>query len=102
MAIDETHAKAASKTICQTSDVSRRSLLRGATLAAGGAVFVAATMTAQRADAKMMPMAAAYQSAPKDGQRCEDCGLFVAPSSCKLVDGMISPTGYCRFFVRKS
>ena len=102
MSLDTNHPKTVAETACQSTDVSRRSLLRGATLAAGGAVLVAATMTAQRADAKMMPMAAAYQDAPKAGQRCEDCALFIAPSSCKLVDGKISPTGDSRFIVRKS
>ena len=101
MPIDETHVEAAAKTTCQPTDVSRRSLLRGATLAAGGAVFVAATMTAQRAEAKMGQTAAAYQSTPKDGQSCASCGLFEAPSTCRLVDGQVSPAGYCRFFVKK-
>jgi len=101
MPIDEIHAKEVAETTRQPTDVSRRSLLRGATLAAGGAVFVATTMTAQRAEAKMGQTAAAYQSTPKDGQSCANCGLFEAPSTCRLVDGQVSPAGYCRFFVKK-
>lgn len=81
--------------------VSRRALLRGATLTAGGALLAGA-ITAQPAEAKMAPTAAGYQTSPKDGKSCSGCSLFQAPSSCRLVDGTISPNGYCRFFVKKS
>jgi hypothetical protein len=102
MPIDRYPPTAVAETAHQPTDVSRRNLLRGATLAAGGAAFLAATMTAQRAEAKMAQTAAGYQTTPKDGKRCSDCAVFVAPSSCRLVDGTISPEGYCRFFVKKS
>lgn len=102
MPIDRIPPTAVADTTRQPADVSRRNLLRGATLAAGGAAFLAATMTAQRAEAKMAQTAAGYQTTPKDGKRCADCAVFVSPSSCRLVDGTISPDGYCRFFVKKS
>ena len=102
MPIDKIHASAIGEPAHQPADVSRRNILRGATLAAGGAVFLATTMTAQRAEAKMAQTAAAYQPTPKDGKSCATCAIFVAPSSCNLVDGVISPDGYCRFYVKKN
>ncbi len=82
--------------------VSRRTVLRGATLAAGGAALLATTISAQRAEAKMAQQGAGYVATSKTDQHCDNCSLFQAPSSCKLVDGTISPNGYCRFYVKKS
>jgi len=31
---------------------------------------------------------------PKGDQACENCALFEAPSSCKTVDGTVSPQGW--------
>lgn len=85
------------------TEVSRRSLLRGVTIAAGGAALLATTLTAQSAYAgNMTQQAAGYQITPKDGKRCDGCSLFQAPSSCKLVAGTIDPAGWCRFWVKKS
>jgi High potential iron-sulfur protein len=49
-----------------------------------------------------------YQEQPKDGQRCDACMQFVpgpkpgAKGACKVVDGPISPSGWCIAFVKKS
>ncbi len=102
MPANDPHAKNQTTTICQQTDVSRRSLLKGATVVAGSAALVAVAATTQRAEAKMAQTAAGYQASPKDGKSCKDCALFIAPSSCKLVDGNISPSGWCRFYVQKS
>ncbi len=84
-------------------EVSRRSLLQKATVMVGGAAVAATAMTATSARAdKMAQTAAAYQPKPKDGQQCDGCGLFQAPASCQLVDGTISPTGWCKFWAKKS
>jgi hypothetical protein len=79
---------------------SRRDLLRGAAVVAGGAAIVVGT--AMPAQAKMTQTAAAYQDKPKGDLSCASCALFTAPSSCTLVDGTISPNGYCRFYSKKS
>ena len=85
------------------AELSRRSLLQGATLAAGGAAILAVGLTAQSAEAgNMTQKAAGYQTTPKDGKQCSTCSLFQAPSSCKLVAGDIAPTGWCRFYVKKA
>ena len=87
----------------KSDEVSRRNLLRSATIMAGGAAALAATIVATPAEAdKMSQKGALYQEAPKNGQQCDGCALFKAPASCTIVDGTISPTGWCRFFSKKS
>jgi anaerobic selenocysteine-containing dehydrogenase len=80
--------------------LSRRQILRGAAIAAGGAAtLVGASLPAQ---AKMAQSAAGYQDKPKNDQSCSSCALFKPPSSCNLVDGTISLNGWCRFYSKKS
>ena len=76
--------------------VSRRTVL----LAAAAAAPALALMTTG-AQAKMAQTAAKYQATPKDGKQCDGCVQFTAPNSCKLVDGEISPTGYCILWAKK-
>ncbi len=82
------------------SPVSRRDLLRGAAATVGGAAILAGTTLP--AEAKMSTKAAGYQDTPKDGAACSTCALFKAPNTCTLVDGDISPNGWCRFYAKKS
>jgi len=42
-----------------------------------------------------------YQSHPKGSQSCANCKLFVPSSSCMVVEGAISPHGWCRLWVKK-
>jgi hypothetical protein len=86
----------------QSCDFSRRQLFRNATAIAGGVAVLAAAMAPQRAEASQMTQqAAGYKASPKGDQRCDGCSLFQAPSSCKLVAGDISPSGWCRLYVKK-
>lgn len=39
-----------------------------------------------------------YQDTPKDIQSCEFCSLFVKPDECKVVEGKVSPDGWCAVF----
>ena len=43
-----------------------------------------------------------YQDTPKDGAMCSACVNFVAPDGCKIVDGKISPNGWCVAFAPKA
>jgi len=43
-----------------------------------------------------------YQTEPKDGKECDQCNFFVAPNACKVVDGDITPTGYCKLWNKKA
>jgi hypothetical protein len=82
---------------------SRRSLLKSAAALAGAATC--AGMTSNReawAQAKASKDAMKYQDKPKGDQKCSNCLQFVAPDSCKVVEGKISPDGYCIAWVKKA
>lgn len=72
----------------------RRDLLRTA-LSAAAVGLAASSATAQR---KMSQAEADYQDQPKGGFACAACSLFRLPRSCEVVQGDISPRGWCKFF----
>jgi len=85
-----------------TAAVSRRQLLRSATVTACGAAVMVAAATQPARAAQVTQAAAGYQTTPKGEQRCDNCALFLAPSSCKFVAGEISPSGWCKLYAKKS
>lgn len=51
--------------------------------------------------AKMTQATVQYQFQPKGEQRCATCMHFVpASNTCKLVEGQISPEGWCILWVK--
>ena len=57
---------------------------------------------APAAPAKVSQASVQYQTQPKDGKKCADCMHFIAESNtCKLVEGNISPTGWCTLWIQK-
>ena len=74
-------------------------LLRSAGCAAGAAVVL---LPLKEAAAKMSQPSVAYQDSPKGDQKCSNCSLFQDPNACTLVDGNISPEGWCKFWVKKA
>ena len=91
-----------------TSDMralSRRGLLRGARALAGGvAVGVVGVLAGFPAAAttKLSQKAAGYQDKPMGKARCDNCALWQSPQDCKLVQGPISPKGWCNLYSAKS
>jgi high potential iron-sulfur protein len=84
----------------QSNGPSRRiTLLRGVGCAVGAA---AALLPIRQAAAKMAQTAVGYQVTPKGDQQCSNCSLFQPPSACTLIDGTISPSGWCKFWVKKA
>jgi hypothetical protein len=82
-------------------NLSRRRLIgRAAGLGLVGAGL--ALSTREAAAQKLAQQAAQYQESPKNGQQCSTCALFEPPASCKIVDGAISPQGWCKFYVKKA
>lgn len=76
----------------------RRTVLRGAVLALAG--LGAGSLAAQ---AKKIPQkAATYRDKPMGKARCDNCTLWQSPASCKLVEGPISPSGWCSLYSAKS
>ena len=85
----------------QDKKISRRTVLRGAAVAAGAVPVLLAGMNAAEA-AKASQASVTYKDSPKGSQSCANCSLFVAPASCKSVDGAISPNGWCNIWVKKA
>lgn len=77
---------------------SRRRLILGAVAAASAATAIADPRTAAAA-IKISESAVGYQDHPNGDRQCSKCAQFQSPSSCKMVDGTISPQGYCRIFM---
>ncbi len=78
---------------------------RAIVLPALAGLLAAATV---RAEAKGTKAQFKYQTSPNNGHKCSACSFFVAGSSptaagsCKIVDGSISPNGWCTAFAPKS
>jgi hypothetical protein len=47
---------------------------------------------------KMSKAEAEYQDSPKDIRMCATCSLFELPRACKIVEGHLSPYGWCKAF----
>lgn len=84
------------------SSLSRRGALKmiNAAALAGTIGAVAGNASADSAN-KAPQRAAGYQAQPNDGKKCADCAQFRAPDGCGIVQGPISPNGWCRLFRAK-
>jgi hypothetical protein len=84
-----------------TDGSSRRAFIKTACIAAAATAGAAVTKAEDykpQAQKKLTKEAARYQDQPKGSQICAACPYFVAPGSCVLVDGEISPAGWCPIF----
>jgi hypothetical protein len=54
------------------------------------------------AQSKTDKKTAKYQDHPNKDQHCAICRFFRPPKSCQLVEGDISPNGWCSFFAKKT
>lgn len=81
--------------------VSRRDFLF--TAAVSGVAVAGATVISSPALAadKVPQKTVSYQPAPKGNQQCNNCDNFQPPTGCKLVDGAISPSGWCTLYKAK-
>jgi hypothetical protein len=86
--------------VAASVSMSRRALL-GSTAGLAAAMVLARTAPI-RAQQKMPKQAAQYQDSPKGDQKCEGCRFFIEGGSCRLVEGEISPNGWCRLFQPKA
>jgi hypothetical protein len=73
-----------------------------ATYGAGAAIIQGLGSRLADAQAKVAQNTVAYQDKPKDAQRCDGCSSFQPPNACKMVEGTISPQGWCSLFTKKS
>ena len=82
------------------SYLSRRGLLR-AVVAGSGMVIAAAIIAPTEASAKVAQRSVAYRGAPNGTARCCNCVLWQPPAACKVVEGVISPNGWCSIYAPK-
>jgi len=54
------------------------------------------------AQTKVPQKTVSYQDKPKGNQRCDGCANFQPPNACKMVEGDISPQGWCSLFRKKA
>lgn len=82
-----------------THDPKRRAVLRAA-LTAGCMLCLPAVGRAR--SGKVSKAQAKYQDTPKGNQNCAKCLHFVAAdSTCKVVEGKVSPQGWCQLWAAK-
>lgn len=81
---------------------SRRAVLRS------GAVLTAAAMTGglmsrreALAQSKASKEAMNYQDKPSQDKQCSNCFNFIPSNSCSIVEGTVSPNGYCIAWAKK-
>jgi hypothetical protein len=75
---------------------SKRNIMRLALLSIGGAALPGRSWAAE--GDKLSKVQAGYQDAPKGIQMCTTCTLYVEPRSCKIVEGDVSPSGWCKSY----
>ncbi|HET7848664.1 MAG TPA: high-potential iron-sulfur protein [Pseudolabrys sp.] len=88
----------------RTEAISRRALFPAA-LGAIAMLNVALSLgysDVAEAQSKVDKKTAKYQDHPNNGQHCAICRFFRPPKSCQLVEGDISPNGWCSFFAKKA
>jgi hypothetical protein len=66
------------------------------TIAGLGAGWPRVAHAQQAGVEKLSKAQAQYQDSPRGIAMCATCTLFVAPRACKVVDGNISPNGWCK------
>lgn len=86
--------------------LTRRTFLGSAVVLPALAAAITAAASAQGSKASQSSMH--YQTSPSNGMHCSLCKFFVpgqdanASGSCQIVDGSISPNGYCIAYTAKS
>jgi hypothetical protein len=84
------------------STLSRRAILKGAALFAGAALTAGVGPARQAlAQQKASKETMKYQDKPNGDKQCSNCNFFVSPDGCKIVEGTISPQGYCISWQKK-
>jgi hypothetical protein len=81
--------------------LSRRALLLGTAGAASTTALLGIPSNTASAQ-KLSQRVVAYQDHPEGDKRCDRCAQFQPPTACKIVDGTVSPGGYCKFYTPRS
>lgn len=79
--------------------LTRRALLQYSMGAATGTAILCGAADAATAAPKISKVAVAYQDHPDGDRLCAKCAQFQPPDACKMVEGPVSPQGFCRIFM---
>jgi hypothetical protein len=82
--------------------LSRRSVLKGAALLAGAALTSSLVPPNEALAQQASQEAMQYQDKPNGDKRCSNCLNFVPTTSCAIVEGTVSPNGYCLAWAKKT
>ena len=83
-------------------NISRRSVLRRAALLASAALAAGFVPSKEARAQKASKEAMNYADKPNGDKRCSNCLNFISPTSCAIVEGTISPDGYCTAWAKKT
>ena len=82
-------------------EVSRRRLLKAVVLWTGASLAAGLGASNALAQQKVPKESMKYQDRPNGEKQCSNCAQFVPPGGCKVVEGAISPQGYCLAWAKK-
>lgn len=74
---------------------------RGTFRLVGAAIPLLILSETEAEAAKLSKKSAHYIEKSKNQKKCRDCKFFTPPNSCKVVNGNISPEGWCMLFASK-
>lgn len=102
------HSGSSGGSMNDNDKTSRGEMLRKVAMAPIAIGAFAALQQSAQAAPNMTQKAASYQDKPNAGKQCDGCSLFIpgktktANGTCKLVQGSISPHGWCKFYSPKA
>ena len=79
------------------TDVSRRTVLKATVMAVAAGMALRVPAQQQKIAKNLVQ----YQDHPNGDRQCSKCVQFQPPDACNVVEGTISPTGWCAAFAPK-
>ncbi len=81
---------------------SRRDALKKGLVVVAATGMAAVAGRARAQSAKAAQASVMYQDKPSGGNQCSGCVQWAPPNGCKIVDGTISPSGWCELWSPKA
>jgi hypothetical protein len=82
--------------------LSRRSIMKGAALLAGGTLIAGVMASKEALAQKASKESMQYRDKPNGDKQCNNCAQFIPNNSCQIVEGTVSPQAYCSAWQKKS
>ncbi len=81
--------------------LSRRSILKEVALVVGATLSATLFPSEEAFGQKASKEAMKYQDHPSGDKQCSNCAQFIPSNSCQIVEGTVSPQGYCMSWQKK-